>query len=165
MISRSERSYDKYLQKIRIRLGMLVESWSHVEANPLGTAVFTHAFDNSIRKVDLSKEIRQKVYSGFEVKAIPLFRKLYLAVTKLLKDSELFPEIDEDYIIPIPSRATSPERAKALGSGKKGNAVDADDLAEDFDLREELKELRNEVRGRSSSQSSGRSNQSGSAAY
>lgn len=162
MISRSERSYDKYLQKIRIRLGMLVESWSHVEANPLGTAVFTHAFDNSIRKVDLSKEIRQKVYSGFEAKAIPLFRKLYLAVTKLLEDSELFPEIDEDYIIPIPSRATSPERAKALGSGKKGNAVDADDLAEDFDLREELKELRNEVRGRSSSQSSGQSNQSGS---
>ncbi|MGK0396502.1 MAG: diguanylate cyclase (GGDEF)-like protein [Candidatus Azotimanducaceae bacterium] len=169
MISRSERSYEKYLQELRIRLGMLVDSWSHVEANPLGTAVFTHAFDDAIRKVDLSKEIRQKVYSGFEAKAIPLFRKLYVAVAKLLEDSQLFPDIDEDYITPMASRDRSPERGKAPEPEKKveqtaaqkteqkdGTEDDADELAEDFDLREELEELRNEVRGRSRSQSSGR---------
>lgn len=169
MISRSERSYEKYLQEIRIRLGILVESWSHVEANPLGTAVFTHAFDDAIRKVDLSKEIRQKVYSGFEAKAIPLFRKLYLAVTKLLEDSQLFPEIDEDYITPMASRAKPREPAKVPEPVKKPDPKterkaeqdrkaedDTDELADDFDLREELKELRNEVRGRSSNQTSGR---------
>jgi len=178
MISRSERSYEKFLQEIRIRLGMLVDSWSHVEANPLGTAVFTHAFDSSIRKVDLTKEIRQKVYSGFEAKAIPLFRKLYLAVTKLLEDSQLFPDIDDDYITPMASRGSSRESAKSTEPEKKAQleaeleaqqkaeqkraADDAgDELPEDFDLREELKELRNEVRGRSSSQRPGRSSNGG----
>lgn len=100
IISRSERNYDRYLQEIRARLGLLVDSWAHVEANPLGTSVFCHAFDVSIRNVDLSKEIRQKVYSGFEAKAIPLFLKLYMSVTKLLEDSQLFPEYDEDFITP-----------------------------------------------------------------
>ena len=167
IISRSERSYEKYLQEIKIRLGMLVDSWSHTEANPLGTAVFTYAFDNSIRKVDLSKEIRQKVYSGFESKAIPLFRKLYLSVTKLLEDSQLFPDIDDDYITPMASPIKTPEpskpekgkdkdKDKETAEGKDEPEVDDDD--DDFDLREELKELRSEVRGRS--RGKGRSEQS-----
>lgn len=154
IISRSERSYEKYLQEIRARLGMLVDSWSHVEANPLGTAVFTYAFDNSIRKVDLSKEIRQKVYSGFESKAIPLFRKLYLAVTKLLEDSQLFPDIDDDYITPMSTPvkkpdppSPEPEKAEKLEEPEE----EAED--NDFDLREELKDLRNEVRGRARARS------------
>ena len=122
IISRSERSYEKYLQEIRARLGMLVDSWGHVEANPLGTAVFAHAFDGAIRKVDLTKEIRQKVYSGFESKAIPLFRKLYVAVTRLLEDSKLFPDLDEDYISPVSSPVKSPEpgrKTKPLNQNRK----------------------------------------------
>jgi diguanylate cyclase (GGDEF)-like protein len=100
IISRSERVYEKYLQDIRRRLGMLMDSWAHKDANPLGTTTFCHAFDHAIRRVELSKDIRQKVYVGFESKAIPLFRKLYVAVTKLLDDSQLFPDVDEDFITP-----------------------------------------------------------------
>ena len=154
IVSRSERTYEKYLQEIRTRMGMLVTSWAHVEANPLGTAVFAHAFDNAIRTVDLTKEIRQKVYSGFESKAIPLFRKLYLAVIKLLEDSQLFPEIDEDYITPM-SRpiVKSPEREAPASPEPEADSHDQDeetvDDDDDFDLREEVKGLREELRGRS----------------
>lgn len=170
IISRSERTYEKYLQEIRARLGMLVPSWGHVEANPLGTAVFAHAFDNAIRTVDLSKEIRQKVYSGFESKAIPLFRKLYLSVIKLLEDSQLFPDIDEDYITPMSRPVRSPEPAKPEvpkpEAAKEAAAVspEADD-DEDFDLREEVKglrdQLRNKLRGGSRSSSAAPAPRSG----
>lgn len=150
IISRSERSYEKYLQEIRTRLGMLVDSWGHVEANPLGTAVFAHAFDNAIRKVDLTKEIRQKVYSGFESKAIPLFRKLYVAVTKLLEESKLFPDIDDDYISPTPVKSPEPGRkAETKAPEPEPEEEDPEDEEdEEYDLREELEELKEELRGR-----------------
>ena len=164
IISRSERMYEKYLQEIRARLGMLVESWAHVEANPLGTSVFCHAFDSAIRTVDLSKEIRQKVYSGFEAKAIPLFRKLYLAVTKMLEESNLFPDLDEDYFTP-----SAPAAAKVINKDPKAldkhedkqkpeearqeAEDDLDDDDDEIDLRRELKDLREELRGRRSSRS------------
>jgi len=153
IISRSERSYEKFLQEIRARLGMLVDSWSHVEANPIGTSVFTHAFEAAIREVDLTKEIRQKVYSGFESKAIPLFRKLYISVIKLLEESKLFPDFDEDYITPVSkpvSKKDEIEEATKLAAAEiaaeaKEALDEEDDLEHEFDLREELKELRSEL--------------------
>lgn len=149
IISRSERSYAKYLLEIRTRLGMLVESWAHVEANPLGTAVFAHAFDNAIRKIDLSKEIRQKVYSGFESKAIPLFRKLYVAVTKLLEESNLFPDIDEDYISPMtPVKSPEPSRKAEPEPEAKDSEEEYEEGDEQYDLRQEIEDLKEELRGR-----------------
>ena len=113
IISRSERVYERYLTEIRARAGMLVDSWSHIEANPFGTSVFCHAFDGAIHEVELSKEIRQKVYSGFEAKVVPLFRKLYVNLTRLFEDSGLFPDVDEDYIVPAAAVATEQEPAVA----------------------------------------------------
>lgn len=98
IISKMERLYQKYLVEIQTRLGYLVESWSHNEANPLCPAVVARAFDDALRDVELSKEIRQKVYSGFDSKVIPTFRKLYVSVTRLLEASGLFPDMDEDFI-------------------------------------------------------------------
>ncbi|MBT7370083.1 MAG: DUF1631 family protein, partial [Gammaproteobacteria bacterium] len=73
------------------------------EANPLGAAVISHAFDDAIQKIDLSKDMRQKVYSGYENKVLPLFRKLYLSTTKQMEDSGLFPDLEDDYITPVSS--------------------------------------------------------------
>ena len=157
IISRSERNYDRYLQEIRARLGLLVDSWAHVEANPLGTSVFCHAFDVSIRNVDLSKEIRQKVYSGFEAKAIPLFLKLYMSVTKLLEDSQLFPEYDEDFITPsaVTPRATKQSLEKDSAAEKKtaseASSEETDQAEEEVDLRAELRDLKEELLGPSGS--------------
>ncbi|MDG1441795.1 MAG: DUF1631 family protein [Pseudomonadales bacterium] len=163
IISRSERAYERYLQEIRARLGMLVDSWGHVEANPLGTSVFCHAFDASIRNVDLSKEIRQKVYSGFEAKAIPLFRKLYISVTKLLEDSQLFPDYDEDFITPsavtVRPSSQSAEKDNAVDekAGSEESAQETDDADEEVDFRAELRELREELLGPSGSRRGGSS--------
>ena len=142
------------MQEIRARLGLLVDSWAHVEANPLGTSVFCHAFDVSIRNVDLSKEIRQKVYSGFEAKAIPLFLKLYMSVTKLLEDSQLFPEYDEDFITPsaVTPRATKQSLEKDSAAEKKtaseASSEETDQAEEEVDLRAELRDLKEELLGR-----------------
>jgi ribosomal protein S7 len=70
--------------------------------------VFTHAFDEAMQKVDLNKEIRQKIYTGYDNIILPLFRKLYVATTKLMEDSGLFPDLDEDYI--TPSEVTKPRQ-------------------------------------------------------
>lgn len=165
LVSRSERSYDKYLQEIQARLGMLVDSWSHNEANPLGTAVFCHAFDNAIRTVELTKEIRQKVYTGFEEKAVPMFRKFYISVTKLLEDSRIFPDLDDDYISPsatVSSRQIINDDPKAIEEKVEEEAelevepepldlevVEEEPVADDREvLLEELRELKEELKGR-----------------
>lgn len=169
IISRSERVYERYLTDIQTRLGMLVDSWGHNEANPLGTAVFCHAFDNAIRRVDLSRDIRQRVYSGFESKAVPLFRKLYIAVTRMLEESGIFPDLDDDFITPgaviktaekppeavkkkeepaleLPkeeNKAVPKEPAKPLAAAPKRTPPPAqDDDDEPDELREEIEQLR-----------------------
>ena len=98
MIQRSERMYENYLGEIFQRLGMIVDAWGHSEANPLGPAVISLGFDEAMQQVDLSKEIRQKAYIGYESVVIPLFRKLYISTTKLLEESGYFPDLDEDYV-------------------------------------------------------------------
>ncbi len=141
IISRSERSYDKYLQEILTRMGMMVDSWGHSEANPLGTAVFCHAFDDAIRHVNLTKEIRQKVYTGYEAKVIPLFRKLYIATTKLLEDSGLFPDLDDDYITPSAPITKTP--AEIAREEPEPEAVEEEPEVEE---EEEIADLQDELR-------------------
>lgn len=160
IISRSERVYERYLTEIRTRLGMLVDSWAHAEANPLGTAVFCHAFDSAIREVDLNKDIKQKVYTGYEAKVVPILRKLYVTVTKQLEESDVFPDVDEDYVAPTPQPNTGrddgadededepevPDEANEdeVEKAEQASADDADEPAEDeVDLEEEL---RSEIR-------------------
>jgi len=163
IISRSERAYEKYLHELLARMGMIVDSWSHAEANPLGIAVCCHAFDDAIKKIILPKEIRQKIYIGYETKAIPLFQKLYIATTKLLEDTGLFPELDDDYVSPS-TRVTEdkPEAKKEEADGKP-EAVEDDDAYEDDE--EELSDLqdklRKELKRRRSQRSPRRSRSSG----
>lgn len=154
IISRSERVYDKYLDEIQTRLGMLVDAWGHSEANPLGTSVFCHAFENAIHQVELTKQIRQKIYSGFEAKAIPLLRKLYIAVTKLLEDSGVFPDLDDDYISPTPVVTPSvPEpEPKSAQAPQDADAEQAEQAEDDDDvhaeLRAEVDRLQSQLRAR-----------------
>ncbi len=117
IISRTERMYTKYLEEIQIRLGLIEESWSHNEVNPFGPAVFTKAFDDAIRFVDLSKEMRQEVFNGFEMTVAPLFRRLYISLTELLEGSGLFPDIDEAYVTAAAAR-------KAAESGRSDPVED-----------------------------------------
>lgn len=160
IVSRSERSYESYLNKLQRAMGMLVDSWGHAEANPIGTAVFTHAFDNAIRHVELTKEIRQRVYSGFEACAIPLFRKLYISVLKLIEESGVFPDLDDDDYIaagpvvrdrpgdaeqeaPEPAPEPEPEPEPEVDEDDAG---DEDD--DDADLRSQIEELREQLKDR-----------------
>ena len=41
--------YERYLNELLARMGMMVDAWGHSEANPLGIAVFCHSFDKAIQ--------------------------------------------------------------------------------------------------------------------
>lgn len=113
LVSRAERAFEQPLNEIQTRLGMLVDSWAHKEANPVGPSVMCHAFDQAIRPVEMTKASRQKVYSGMEARMVPLYRKLYVNVTKMLEDTGVFPDMDEDYISPVtPKHLKEDEPAK-----------------------------------------------------
>jgi|TARA_B100002003_G_scaffold231280_1_gene242152 hypothetical protein len=146
IIARSGRSYEKYIQELLTRMGMMVDSWGHSEANPLGVDVVCHAFDDAIQTISLPKEIRQKVYTGYEIKAIPLFRKLYMAATKLLEDTGLFPDLDDDYISTTTSvpKASSEEEEKPEAVEEE-ETVEEEKAAEDEE-EEELQDLQDELR-------------------
>jgi diguanylate cyclase (GGDEF)-like protein len=171
IITRGERVYEKYLTELLARMGMLVDSWGHDEANPIGVAVFAHAFDNAIRQVDLNQEIRQRVYSGFEAKSIPLFRKLYIAVTRLLEESGKFPEIDDDFISPgaiikaddssaeeVVEEEPAEEQEEEAEQEAAESEPDDGDLTneEKADLRQQVSDLRAQLRQRDPSRRRGR---------
>ena len=151
IISKSDRVYEAYMKELVARMGMMVDSWGHIEANPLGASVFCHAFDNAIRDVTLSKEIRQMVYAGYEAKIIPVFRKLYAAAAKLLEDTGLFPDLDDDYISP-----GTPSKQDDSSKEDQSDVDDSIDENEDFDEvkteekekseEEELSDLQDELR-------------------
>ena len=123
-ISRGERMYEKFLFELTQRMGMMVPSWKNKNANPLSTTVFTYAFDHAMHKVDLSKEIRQRVYSGYELKVLPLFQKLYISTTGLMEDAGVFPKLDEDYVSPMPvdlsdkAKPHSPSKRRSFSSSR-----------------------------------------------
>lgn len=118
-ISRGERIYEKFLFELTQRMGMMIPSWKNKDANPLGTTVFTHAFDHAIDKVDLSKEIRQRVYAGYESKVLPLFRKLYISTTSLMEDAGVFPKLNEDYVSSAPVGLPEKGNAKSRPSSRR----------------------------------------------
>lgn len=157
IISRGERAHEKLLHEILARMGMMVDSWGHAEANPLGVAVFCHAFDDAIQKISLPKEIRQKVYVGYEAKALPLFRKLYAATTKLLEETGLFPDLDDDYISSSTTKVKESEAKKEEGE-EKSEVIEEDDSRNDDEeeLLDLQGELREELKRRRSQRSAGR---------
>ncbi|MBD3647588.1 MAG: DUF1631 family protein, partial [Pseudomonadales bacterium] len=127
IISRAERAFERQLNEIQTRLGMLVDAWAHKEANPLGVAVICGSFDRAIRKIDMNKAARQKVYSGMEARMVPLFRKLYINVTKLLEDSGVFPDLDEDYISPVKPKNLIDDKPAEKPEPEAKDQVEEDD--------------------------------------
>jgi len=114
IISRSERTYEKDQGAIRARLGRVVESWGRKETNPISTATFFQAFVQAIRLLDLNPAIRQLFYSGFEVKALPLFKELCLAINRILEDSKLLADADKDVTgVSSRNRRVSPAESKS----------------------------------------------------
>jgi diguanylate cyclase (GGDEF)-like protein len=133
IVSKSDRVYEAYMKELTARMGMMVDSWGHIEANPLGSSVFCHSFDNAIQGVTLSKEIRQMVYTGYEVAIVPVFRKLYVAAVKLLEDTGLFPDLDDDYISPgtLGSSASEEDPPEEVESASEDSNEEDENFEED----------------------------------
>ena len=134
IISRSDRANDRVLQELRHRLGMLVDAWRHTDANPLCAMTVCHALDQAMRQVSLDKATRQIAYAGFEARVIPLLGRFYQSVARLLEDSQLFPDMDDDEVAqaaparPIVNPSTRSGRRRKTGddvSGATENTVNS----------------------------------------
>ncbi len=134
LITRSERMYEGAQTQLLHDMGMIVDSWGHAEANPLCTSVIVRALDDAFSKVDLTKEIREKFYDGLESKVLPQFRGLYNNATKLLDESGLFPEMDDDYVSP-----SSADGGGATATEEEPSDQAVEELVEDEE--EEFEEL------------------------
>lgn len=142
IIAHSERVNEKLLKELQARLGLLVPSWEHNEANPLGPSVCYRAFDHAIRQIELPKEIRQKVVVGFETSVLPLFNELYVAATRVLEESGLFSSVDASFIssrrvtgrqdhdkVPQPPTETVGDSARRPASGGQAGEHNASPAA------------------------------------
>lgn len=123
IISRSEKRYEKYHQELFARMGMIVESWAHNEVNPIGSAVFCHAFDDAIQNIGVSTDIRQEIYTAYEAKITPLLNKLYVGATKMLEKSGLFPELGEEFV--TPSSLMTERRLSLAGEATQKTSTEA----------------------------------------
>jgi diguanylate cyclase (GGDEF)-like protein len=149
VISRSERMYEKYLGELLRKMGLIVDSWGHSEANPLGAAVFTHAFDSAIQKIDVSKEIRQKIYTGYDANILPLFRKLYINTIKMLEESGLFPDAEDDYVSPAASSSSEePETSIVPEEIEEEVPVEKEEILEEEEAVEDDEDLLPEFRSK-----------------
>ena len=151
IVSLSERMYEKFISELLQRMGLMVDSWGHREANPLGTSVVSHSFDSAIQKIDLPKEIRQKIYTGYETQCLPLFRKLYINTTKLMEESGVFPELEDDYITPTAATPKKEEEKASEPEPLEDEEIEEDDFEEDEEDDEDYEEERTSQRRRRSS--------------
>ena len=132
IISRSEKQYEKYHQELFARMGMIVESWTHSEVNPIGSAVFCHAFDDAIQNIGVSTDIRQEIYTAYEAKINPLLNNLYVGATEMLEKSGLFPELGEEFV--TPSSLMTERRVSVAGEAtQKTSAEEGDTSSEGKD--------------------------------
>lgn len=141
LVTRSERMYEKYQTQLLHDMGMLVDSWSHAEANPLGTSAIIRAMDDAFSTVELTKEIREKFYDGLESKMLPQFRNLYTNSVNLLDESGLFPEMDEeDYVSPASPASRPPAESKSEPEPVPESEEEVEDLLEELFEEEDAEE-------------------------
>ena len=95
VISKAENRYHEDLLDLRAQLGLIAKPWSHKDVVPVGPAVFTWAFDDSIKEFDFRRVVKQDIYHCFENALMPMLGNLYSALAKLLEDSEAFPSVEE----------------------------------------------------------------------
>jgi hypothetical protein len=84
IITKAENRYGDQLLDIRARLSLIAKPWGHKDVVPIGPATITWAFDESIRDVDVRRQVKQDFYHQFEAALAPILGNLYQAVAKML---------------------------------------------------------------------------------
>ena len=109
IISKAESRYAEQLLDLRAQLGLLARSWTHKDANPVGPAVITWAFDDACKPLDLRREVRQDLMRYFEQALLTTLDGLYTALAQLLQSSPAMPraEVLRDALTPVVRRSSS----------------------------------------------------------
>ncbi|MFU8814763.1 MAG: DUF1631 family protein [Pseudomonadales bacterium] len=95
IISKAENRHSDQLLDLRAQLGLLARPWTHKDANPVGPAVITWAFDDACKHLDLRRQVRHDTMRYFEQALLPTLNSLYSALRQLLDDTAAMPRAEE----------------------------------------------------------------------
>ncbi len=95
IISKAENRYSEQLLDMRAQLGLLAKPWTHKDAVPVGPAVIAWSFDDSLKVLDLRRQVRQDMYRCFERAVMPMLSNLYTALAQVFEASGAFPSTSE----------------------------------------------------------------------
>ncbi|MEM1432465.1 MAG: DUF1631 family protein [Pseudomonadota bacterium] len=95
VISKAENRFEEPLFDLRAQLGLIAKPWSHKDVIPVGPAVLTWAFDDTIAPLAFRRQVRDDLYDCFSETLYKSLGNLYAALNQLLEDSRAFPPLDE----------------------------------------------------------------------
>ena len=95
LISKTENRHRDTLFDLRAQMGLIAKPWSHKDANPIGPAVLGWAFDDSLKNLDFSRQVKLDIYKAFEETLIAMLGRFYQEVNALFAESGDFPSLAE----------------------------------------------------------------------
>ncbi len=94
MINHVETRNLEQLTQLAQRLGILFQTTIDSENNPFGAAAFAHAFQSTIKKLDLQQPVLQLCYSIFKQLLTRQGNQLYRQMNQLLIDHGVLPKLE-----------------------------------------------------------------------
>jgi len=95
VISKAEGNFGDQLHDLRTWLELIAKPWGHKDVVPIGPAVLTWAFADSIENMELRRTVKQDVFTEFQNVLIPVLESLYSALTTMLAETGVFPSVEE----------------------------------------------------------------------
>ncbi len=95
VISKAEGRFNDALLDLRTWLELIAKPWGHKDVVPIGPAVLTWAFADSIENLDFRRNVKQQVFGEFQNTLIPVLESLYSALGTMLEETGVFPSVEE----------------------------------------------------------------------
>ncbi len=95
VISKAEGHFTDVLVDLRTMMELLAKPWGHKDVLPIGPAVLTWAFADSIENLEFRRNVKTEVFTEFQNTLIPVLESLYSALTTMLAETGVFPSVEE----------------------------------------------------------------------
>ncbi|HEX7037467.1 MAG TPA: DUF1631 family protein [Pseudomonadales bacterium] len=95
VISKAESRYSEQILDMRAQLGLIAKPWTHKDAIPVGPSVIAWAFDDTLKPLDLRRQVRSDLLRYFEQAWTPMLANIYSALAQVFEASGVFPSTAE----------------------------------------------------------------------
>ena len=95
IISKAENRYNDALLDVRAQLGLIAKPWGHKDVVPVGPSSICWAFEESVKPLDLRRQVRYELFASFELAMMPVLGNIYAAINQLLEESGALPSLED----------------------------------------------------------------------